>query len=172
MRLEERTQPHGFKETVLLRVHPTEGILVTVVMTDDVEQSVQSVEDEFAGTIVTEGLGTAFRFIETAGHIGVDRFTGPGHGKGQDIGGRGITVPALMKQTHSGIIDDLHREAHAAGLDACHQTGEAVLEELEFIGSQSTGPVIDFKLPTTRRLVGLRRFRRFTPGGVAIGSGF
>jgi hypothetical protein len=153
-------------------VHAAIGRLVVIIMTNHVKQAVQRIEDEFAGTIVFERFGSTLGLIETAGDIGVDRRTGYGHGKAQDVGGRGIVVPALVQQAHPLIIHDLDGETDARHPELLDEPAQSVLNQFEFIGSKSTGTVVDLELITARRLVGLRRFRRFTPGGVTIGDDF
>jgi hypothetical protein len=170
--LKERTETDGFKKAILLGVHEAEGFLVMIVMPDHVEQPVQGVKDELAGPVVFEDISPALGFVEAARDIGIDRCAGCGHRKGQDIGRRRIVVPALMKQAHPGIAHDLDGEAEAARIELLDEPGQSVAKEFKFIGSKSTSAVVDLEMITTRRLVGLRRFRRLTPGGVTVGGGF
>jgi hypothetical protein len=78
-------------------------------------------------------------------------------------------MPPLVQQAHAGVVDDLDGVPPAVIIESLDESKKAVLEKFEFIRSESTRSIVDFKAIDPRSPFGLRRFRGFTTGRVVVG---
>ena len=167
--MKDAPESDPLQESILLGMHPNKIRLIAVVVPEDVQDPMQSVEQQLPKAIMSELSAAAFGFRQTDRDVRIDRLVGSGHRKGQDIRGRGIIHPTTMQQAHPTVIHDFQHTAMAGGSKLLQESLKTVVEERTFLLAELPGSIDDFKQLDLRSRFGLRRLgrlRRFPAGGV------
>lgn len=140
-----------------------------IVMSSDVQEPMKGVQDELACTIMTESTSSTLSFVQTASDVCVDGFSLSRHREGQDIRRGRITMPSLMQQLHTRVVDDLDGVSMTPELECFKQSTQPVRNELVLIRSQAPGPVINLHSVARRSGHRLRRFGGVPARGLTVG---
>ena len=169
--MKDAPESDPLQESILLGMHPNKIRLIAVVVPEDVQDPMQSVEQQLPKAIMSELSAAAFGFRQTDRDVRIDRLVGSGHRKGQDIRGRGIIHPTTMQQAHTPVIDDLQDTSLAGRSELLEQPLKTVMEEFTFLITKLVGSIDDFQPFNLRSRGGLRRLRRlrrFSAGGIVF----